>query len=670
MALQNFVDNVGPRIRAAYLNGCDVLKTTIFNDSTTKAGARASLTSDGPLEILNGGTGFRSSSDTSLLTNFLNILFPWAWRFINPASAAETLVGTGIITNYRYPPNDIRRYGADDTGGGDSGAAINVAYQVAVALGNTVGGVIRIPAGIYKITTPVVFSSTTVGYLSVIGDGVCTKLINNVVGNPADPCFLIQAKSPFFLFADFQIYGNGLTGANGNGHGIAFINPDGVGVAGVSTFYPQNVLIRGVTVQGCFGTGKAFNGASIPACGVYRYGITTHTDSGCTYYNNQMSCRMLRCEKVYFSECSMDGASVGVNGLYVDSCQSVTANQSILNGAGLGGATDGCLYVAGTLQPSNGITISNSRAKDGNPAVINVAGHNNQSLNIVDSDLRQLSNGNLPIVSIGSTNHNFKVNGNYFLVVASATTAVGVQVTGSGVFTGLEIANNFFDGGGGSVYTNGVLLNSSSLIRSPVVRGNTFGNYAGNRVDFTNCININGNCNNPLIASNTFKVSTAASIITNAINLSGGAGVQWPLLLENSYDNTSAGTLTNKITNAGAVSFMKLEEGSSTIVAGRVVVTYSASMTPDASLGNEFDITVTDANAFTINTFSKAADGQRVTITIRNASGGAMGAVTWSAAFKMSAWTQPANGFSRSIDFKYNGTNWVQVSQTGVDVPN
>ena len=100
------------------------------------------------------------------------------------------------------------------------------------------------------------------------------------------------------------------------------------------------------------------------------------------------------------------------------------------------------------------------------------------------------------------------------------------------------------------------------------------------------------------------------------------------------------------------------------------VVTYSASMTFDASTGNEIQITPTDASAFTINAPTNPSDGQTITYMIRNSSGGALGAVTWNAVFKMSAWTSPANGNSRSITFRYDGSNWVQVSQTGVDVPN
>jgi len=43
MALQNFIDNSLPTIKAAFLNGIDILKTTIFDDATTKPAARTAL---------------------------------------------------------------------------------------------------------------------------------------------------------------------------------------------------------------------------------------------------------------------------------------------------------------------------------------------------------------------------------------------------------------------------------------------------------------------------------------------------------------------------------------------------------------------------------------------------------------------------------------------------
>ena len=99
-------------------------------------------------------------------------------------------------------------------------------------------------------------------------------------------------------------------------------------------------------------------------------------------------------------------------------------------------------------------------------------------------------------------------------------------------------------------------------------------------------------------------------------------------------------------------------------------LTYSASMTPDAIITHQYLITATNGTAFTVNAPINGYRGQVLTITISNTSGGALGAVTWNAAYKLSAWTQPANGFSRSIQFRYNGTNWIEIGRTNADVPN
>ncbi len=60
MPLQNFIANSLPTIKAAWLNQVDTLKFTIFGDSTTKAQARAALTSDAPFGIDQGGTGINT----------------------------------------------------------------------------------------------------------------------------------------------------------------------------------------------------------------------------------------------------------------------------------------------------------------------------------------------------------------------------------------------------------------------------------------------------------------------------------------------------------------------------------------------------------------------------------------------------------------------------------
>lgn len=102
----------------------------------------------------------------------------------------------------------------------------------------------------------------------------------------------------------------------------------------------------------------------------------------------------------------------------------------------------------------------------------------------------------------------------------------------------------------------------------------------------------------------------------------------------------------------------------------RVTLTYSASMTPDAKLGASQIVTATNNTAFTFNVPANAVLGRRLRITLRNTSGGALGAATWNAIFKMPAWTNPGNGNSRSVEFEYDGTYWVEISRTASDVPN
>lgn len=106
------------------------------------------------------------------------------------------------------------------------------------------------------------------------------------------------------------------------------------------------------------------------------------------------------------------------------------------------------------------------------------------------------------------------------------------------------------------------------------------------------------------------------------------------------------------------------------VIEKEITVTYSASMTIDASTGNEQIITATNATAFAINVPTNPATGQYLEVTIRNTSGGALGVASWNAVFKMTAWAQPATAFSRTIIFRYNGTNWVEKGRTAVDVPN
>jgi len=107
-----------------------------------------------------------------------------------------------------------------------------------------------------------------------------------------------------------------------------------------------------------------------------------------------------------------------------------------------------------------------------------------------------------------------------------------------------------------------------------------------------------------------------------------------------------------------------------TLTLRQLTIPYSANMAVDNRY-QFFTITATNSTAFTIvNPLYLIYDGQTITVTIRNTSGGALGTATWGALYKLATWTQPATGFSRSITFLFNNTNFIELSRTTADVPN
>lgn len=105
-----------------------------------------------------------------------------------------------------------------------------------------------------------------------------------------------------------------------------------------------------------------------------------------------------------------------------------------------------------------------------------------------------------------------------------------------------------------------------------------------------------------------------------------------------------------------------------------VALVYGASIAIDAKLGNRFTVTVTDGNAFAFANPTNPPDttrGQDLSITIRNTSGGALGAGTFGTAYKVSGnVAATATGNNRTIQFTWNGTNWVEIFRTAADVAN
>jgi hypothetical protein len=105
---------------------------------------------------------------------------------------------------------------------------------------------------------------------------------------------------------------------------------------------------------------------------------------------------------------------------------------------------------------------------------------------------------------------------------------------------------------------------------------------------------------------------------------------------------------------------------------GLATPTYGTTVAVNARSGDWQPITVTDGVAFTISAPTNPPDSshsQSLTIEIFNNSGGAMGAITWNAAFVMpgGAFTNPASTKKRFVRFEWNGSKWVETSRAGAD---
>jgi len=106
-----------------------------------------------------------------------------------------------------------------------------------------------------------------------------------------------------------------------------------------------------------------------------------------------------------------------------------------------------------------------------------------------------------------------------------------------------------------------------------------------------------------------------------------------------------------------------------TLKRSSAAITYSASMTPDLTAADYQKIVVTNASAMTINAPINASDGAVLTLDVLNSSGGAMGAITFNAIYKLGgAFTNPANTKRRTISFCFDGTSWIEMSRVAADI--
>lgn len=93
-------------------------------------------------------------------------------------------------------------------------------------------------------------------------------------------------------------------------------------------------------------------------------------------------------------------------------------------------------------------------------------------------------------------------------------------------------------------------------------------------------------------------------------------------------------------------------------------------VTLDANNGNAQRLTVIDGVAFAFAPIANAVLGQAYSVAFQNSSGGALGAVTLNAAYKVSGFANAATGFQRTLTVIYDGALFHQVGPASTDIAN
>jgi hypothetical protein len=271
--------------------------------------------------------------------------------------------------------------------------------------------------------------------------------------------------------------------------------------------------------------------------------------------------------------------------------------------------------------------------------------------------------------------------------VAIAATNVGHVITGIGIPASTTISS-----ASGTSITMSANATASATETVYTTVGATIGG-----VSMTYDVVLNGSPDATLL-NNTFPI-TSVTLDGNTITAYGTTafavldpGTQTMRVVSNSHAvySTRAQNLFTTVGAAGAPSGLVVENnigfsgnnnnGRRTLH-DRVALSVGSVAVIDLSAGEDFVLTPTSAAAFTINNPINTLGNnnhpsfQFIVVRIRNALGGgtALGAVTWSSSYKLAAWTQPADGFSRTIVFScdsFTTLTCVEVSRTPADVPN
>lgn len=299
-------------------------------------------------------------------------------------------------------------------------------------------------------------------------------------------------------------------------------------------------------------------------------------------------------------------------------------------------------------------------------ACINIWVHHNECISNTGQGLLIDGVNNLNQITLHS--NRFQGNTGYGVKVAVAgkgISIVGNDIEGNtagqfylsgGNVAGVDISGNYFEN---TVNQPSILLSDTQAAFGVSIRGN----YFQTDIATTNVIfigNSGAGASGVEISGNSFL-----GTITNAIN----ANIVQNSRLGPNYVQTGTHVLLGTTSGVEVVDAtgVTLNAG---LASKRFFPTYGTTVAIDCAKGWQQVIQVTDGVAFTVAAPTNLVDGTLLTITIISATGGALGVVTWNAAYHLAgAWTQPGVGAQRSITFQGQTTSVAkELYRTAADV--
>lgn len=525
----------------------------------------------------------------------------------------------------RNLPINVKDFGARGDGAADDAPSIQAAISAATAFG---GAQVYFPPGVYRVGTRITLASN----VDLVGAGRKRTVIRAMAG--VSTAVLI-----------------GLGGSAVSAFDIRYLKIDGdysssaLGLNGIQITNGSDVLVRGVEVTNVGKTGIQFStstgcdaqGCRISYTGQSRadigFGVLWDGGDNCSV----RACRFVACNGMNVggnsnaTNCTVDGNTMdhtlcpsttvsgagqtpGVSGTLSVVDTTAFPPQGTLSVAGMTGAL---LYTGKTATSFTGCTGATGTAANGG-----IARNGYESVGFTSGCTGWVVRGNRSIRS-----------GDNGISASAAHCIVEGNWIDSPQFHGILL------GGDHCVITGNWIRNPGQI---------TANLYSGFRVtDGSNSIvshnRFYDDQGSPTMKSGITELNNSTSMTYWGNRVSGSLGVPYAL-------------------TSGSTSQIMGPRGSAGVtVAGATTVAIDAATTEYRR------VSVTAAStAFTIGAPTNPTNGARLVVEIVNGSGGALGAITWNAVFKLAgAFTAPADTKRRSVTFVFDGNTgaWIETTR-------